>query len=461
MHPPLKGSSIKCALKENYAIFSLLAGVMLISFSIGLFQNPDTAWEFKAANGVIEWGMPYTEVEGSLINQPPLGFYAEAVFMSVFGVSIETGTILVTLFGLGCIYLVYRIGKELYSKQSGLIAAALFALTPWELVLSRSFLIDTQCLFLSLLALFLGILAVKANSNKRFLAAGAVFAFAFLTKLYAVFALLPLSLIYLYHRKLTKQLIIQAAVILVPLALSLLVWNQIHDWMLPSWLPRGLGYMFNHSDLSDFNPEGVVPVYSFISTFLLDEGLGYFFVAAVFTSLAVSLAFRKHFQKDTVFYDWMFAASILAVLGLNLYLGVALNLKVPYTSAIKYIYQALPWFSLIAASLTVKGASLWCSAKTSISSRRAVLVATACFGFMLILAVVFAGFYGAHELSHTEFVIFNVQPGMLLGYSFDNSYTITDNNPAMSLQYAGFILIASGLIYPSKAFITGNLRKKR
>jgi len=146
---------------------------------------------------------------------------------------------------------------------------------------------------------------------------------------------------------------------------------------------------------------------------------------------------------------------------LNLYLGVALNLKVPYTSAIKYIYQALPWFSLIAASLTVKGASLWCSAKTSISSRRAVLVATACFGFMLILAVVFAGFYGAHELSHTEFVIFNVQPGMLLGYSFDNSYTITDNNPAMSLQYAGFILIASGLIYPSKAFITGNLRKKR
>jgi hypothetical protein len=201
----------------------------------------------------------------------------------------------------------------------------------------------------------------------------------------------------------------------VPLALSLLVWNQIHDWMLPSWLPRGLGYMFNHSDLSDFNPEGVVPVYSFISTFLLDEGLGYFFVAAVFTSLAVSLAFRKHFQKDTVFYDWMFAASILAVLGLNLYLGVALNLKVPYTSAIKYIYQALPWFSLIAASLTVKGASLWCSAKTSISIRMAVLVATACFGFMLILAVVFAGFYGAHELSHTEFVIFNVQPGMLLG----------------------------------------------
>jgi 4-amino-4-deoxy-L-arabinose transferase-like glycosyltransferase len=461
MHPPLNGSSIKSALNENYPIISLLIGVLLVSFSIGLFQNPDTTWEFKAANGVLEWGMPYTEVQGSLINQPPLGFYAEALFMRIFGVSIETGTILVTLFGLDCIYLVYRIGKELYSKQSGLIAAALFALTPWQLVLSRSFLIDTQCLFLSLLTLFLGIIAVKANSNKKFLAAGVVFAFAFLTKLYAVFVLLPLIMVYLYHRKLSKRLIVQAAVFLVPLALSLLVWNQIHDWMLPGWLPRGLGYMFNHSDFRDFNPEGVVPVYSFISTFLLDEALGYFFVAAVVTSLAVGLAFRKHLQKDIVAYDWMFAASILAILGLNVYLGVTLNLKVPYTSAVKYVYQALPWFSLIAASLIVKGASLWSSAKSNSSNQKAVLVGCAVFGLMLILAAVFVGVIDAHELSHTEFIIFNVQPGMLLGYSFNNTYTITDNNPAMYLQYVGFILIASGLIYASKRFITANLQKKK
>lgn len=460
MHSPLNGTSIKTALKENYPIISLLVGFLLVSFSIGLFQNPDTIWEFKAANGALEWGMPYTEVQGSLINQPPLGFYAEGLFMRIFGFSIETGTIIVTLFGLGCIYLVYRIGKELYSKQSGLIAATLFALTPWQLVLSRSFLIDTQCLFLSLLTLYLGILAVRANSYKNFLAAGVVFALAFLTKFYAAFVLLPLILIYLYHRKLPKRLIVQAAVFLVPLALSLLAWNQIHDWMLPGWLPRGLGYMFNHSDFNDFNPEGVVPAYSFISTFLLDEALGYFFVAAVITSLAAGLVFRKHFKKDIVAYDWVFAASILAVLGLNMYLGVTLNLKVPYTSAIKYVYQALPWFSLIAASLVVKGASLWNSAKSSMRNQKAFIIGSAVFGLALILSAIFLGIYNAHELSHTEFIIFNVQPGMLLGYSFDNTYTITDSNPAMYLQYLGFILIGSGLIYSSKGFIVENLEKR-
>ena len=83
MRPFKTKSRFRDALVENYPIIAILIGVLLVSFSIGLYQNPDTAWEYKAANGVIQWGMPYTEVRGSLINQPPLGFYLEGLFLGI------------------------------------------------------------------------------------------------------------------------------------------------------------------------------------------------------------------------------------------------------------------------------------------------------------------------------------------------------------------------------------------
>jgi 4-amino-4-deoxy-L-arabinose transferase-like glycosyltransferase len=449
MHPFMTRSIFKEVLVENYPIIAILIGVLLVSFSIGLYKNPDTLWEYKAANGVIQWGMPYTEVLGSLINQPPLGFYAEGLFLSIFGLSIETGTILVTIFGLGCIYLVYRIGKELYSKQTGIIASVMFALTPWELVLSRSFLIDTQCLFFSLLTIYFGILAIRVDSHKQFLIAGVAFALGFLTKFYAIFVLFPLALIYVHKKKVPKRLITQTAVFFIPLIVSLLIWNTIHDWQLPTWLPRGLGYMFNHSDFGDFNADGVVPSYSFMSTFLFD-GLGYFFVASFITSLAFGLVFRRHFGKDTATYDWIFLLSILAILGLNMYLGVAQNLKVPYTSAIKYSYQALPLFSLVAASIVMKSSKLLKSASYFSKTKKILFTIVGIIGLLLTVTSLLLGIYDAHELSQIRFVIFSVQPGVLLGYSFDNFYTITEGNSVMYIQYAGFLLILSALFYSNK-----------
>src|SRR5665647_2068632 len=105
---------IKKLLSEHYPLLSILIGVTLVSLSIGPFQNGDTGWEYQAAIGVIKWGMPYVNNVGNLMNQPPLGFYVEALFFKIFGPSIQNGTFLVTLIGLGSSILVYKLGKELY-----------------------------------------------------------------------------------------------------------------------------------------------------------------------------------------------------------------------------------------------------------------------------------------------------------------------------------------------------------
>src|SRR5208283_994721 len=244
---------IKKLLSENYPLLSILIGIILVSLSIGPYQNGDTLWEYEAATGVIKWGMPYVISSGNIINQPPIAFYIEALFFQIFGSSINTGVTLVTLFGLGSIVLVYKIGKELYDKPTGLFAAALFALTPWELVLSRSFLIDAQCLFLSLLCLLIEIIDIRKGSFKLFMVTGALFAAAFLTKLFAVFLLIPLLLFSVYYRpKNLRHRFSWVGAFFLPVLISSFLWYQVISG-------QGVISIFYQSDLVSHSSSGVAP----------------------------------------------------------------------------------------------------------------------------------------------------------------------------------------------------------
>jgi 4-amino-4-deoxy-L-arabinose transferase-like glycosyltransferase len=285
----LEKGSIRKLLSENYPLLGILIGIVLVSVSIGPFQNEDTQWEYEAASGVIKWGMPYVISFGNIIDQPPLGFYIEALFFKVFGLSFDMGVALVTLFGLGCTVLVYKIGKVLYGKTTGLLAATLFALTPWHLVLSRSFLIDVQCLFFSLLCLFVGISAIRKDSFKLFMVSGTLFAAALLTKLFAVFTLIPLVLFYVYYRpKNLRRTLSCLGAFFLPALLFAFLWYQVLSG-------QGLLSVFHHEDFVNYNPSEVVPSYFFVGNFLLNFGLGWFFMSAVVFSLLVCFLQRKLF----------------------------------------------------------------------------------------------------------------------------------------------------------------------
>jgi 4-amino-4-deoxy-L-arabinose transferase-like glycosyltransferase len=435
------------SLRDVFPLVIILIGLALVSMTIGPFQNPDTAWEYKAANGVITWGMPFVEVQGSLINQPPLGFYSQGLFLTFFGNFIETGVLWVTLLGLSSAFVIYKIGWILYGRRVGLIAAVLFGLSMWELVLSRSFLIDTQCLFLSLCCLYTGILGIQKNSNKLITLSGGLFAIAIYTKLFAIFVLLPLGLICLYNQKdKLRRLPVKLAVFFLSLALATIVWYVVDFYMMPSYLPKGLGYLFSHSDFSDLNAPGVTPSYWSVPTFLLNYGLSYFFVATAFYSLFLGLLLRKHLEKKTLYLDSIFVFSIFLILIVNVVLGVTLNLKVPYTSTLKYAYQTLPLFSLIVASITIKCATLLNLAKTEKGLKRLHL-SCAILGILLLISSLVYSIYSAFQLSTDRFILFRVELNNLLGYSFDNFHALNLNNPLLCIQFFGFGLILLGLIY--------------
>jgi 4-amino-4-deoxy-L-arabinose transferase-like glycosyltransferase len=446
----LKEANLKKLLTEKYPLLSILIGFMLVALSIGPYHNGDTAWEYDAVMGVMKYGLPYAN-GFTLMDQPPLGFYISAVFFKAFGASINNGTFLVTLFGMGCVALVYGIGKTVYNKTTGFFASALFAFSPWHLILSRTFLIDVQCLFFSLLSLFVGIIAIRRDSFKLFVASGFIFAAAFSTKLYAVFTLIPLLAFFFYYgSKNMRRTLSWLAPFSLPVILISYLWYQ-------TITGKGISAIFFHTDLITHELSSMVPSYFFVGNFLISYGLGWFFIDAAILSLIVCLVQRHHFKKFLVI-DTICLAVVACVIGVNTFLGVNLDLKSPYLNAIKYDYQSLPFFSLLAASLISKSISLFNLNKAKKKLNKIPYFFIASAGFILVAASIGYNMSYVHLFSTWNYLLFKVEPSINVGYSLFNDTPISPNSLLMGIQYLGYAFLLSGFVWTGRHKICSLLK---
>ncbi len=443
----LDKDTFKDQLSEHFPLLGILIGIVLISISIGPFYNPDTQLEYEAASGVIRWGIPYMTTFGNLINQPPVGFYINALVFKGVGLSLSTGQNVATLFGLGSAILVYKIGKIMYSKTTGLFAAALFALTPWQMVLSNSFLIDVQCLFFSLLFLLVGIYAIRKDSFRIFMFSGTLFAIAFLTKFYAVFTLIPLALYYAYYAQKNLRRLFTLAAYFLPVLVFSILWYFVV-------LGRGSISAISIDDFKYVNSTGVTPSFLFVGNYLLDA-VGALFLVATALSLVISFSRRKLFARIIPF-DLMCLATIVAVGSVNIFLAVGLKLNSPYINPIKYDYQFLPFFSLLAASLIFKCFTLSQSIKSKDKMNK-LFFSIALIGLVSLVIAMILNMNYMHQFSTWPYLLFRVERNQDIGYSFVNPLPIGKYSPLMGVQYLGFAFVISGLAWASR----NKLRKWR
>jgi 4-amino-4-deoxy-L-arabinose transferase-like glycosyltransferase len=344
----LDAKSLKQFALAHYPVLGVLLGSFIIAASMGTYTNWDSQLEYEAASSVLTGGFPMLST-GFMINQPPLGFYTVAPVFQLFGLSYLNGVALATAFGLGSVTLVYALGTVLYGKKTGLVASALFALVPWHVYMSRIFLIDNQCLFLSLMFLVFGVLAVKHNSDRLMLGAGVFFALAFLTKLFAVFSLVPLLLFVFLNRKegtfeVTKRKLL---LFLVPSIILQAVWYG-------GFANQNFSAVYFSSDLS--HPVYVDAPAAYLPIILVNS-TGVFLFAASFFAIAFAVAYRRKLAGH-LRTDLLCIATVAVISGLNLLLVLGFRLTVPYVSVFKYTYLALPFLCLLAASIADKGAGL-------------------------------------------------------------------------------------------------------
>jgi len=140
-------------------------------------------------------------------------------------------------------------------------------------------------------------------------------------------------------------------------------------------------------------------------------------------------------------------------------MAVNLNLKAPYTSAIKYIYQALPFFALAAASLAKKTVLLFKSTQTAPKITRYLILLVGVTGLVLLTASIFANIYADLQLSTIPYFVLQVQPGLDVGYSFFVDSPITQGSLLQYVQVLGFLLVILGLGWASFVVLCKGFRK--
>ncbi|HTE62520.1 MAG TPA: glycosyltransferase family 39 protein, partial [Solirubrobacteraceae bacterium] len=170
----------------------------------------------------------------------------------------------VAAIGVATVYLVYELGRLLYGRPAGLIAALLMALMPYHVVVTRQVLLDGPMTFFATLTVLLLARFVLSGRSGWLYCAGAAMGLTFLSKetsivllgaIYAFLALTPELRVRL--RDLAVSLGVMALVIApFPLSLMLagrtgtgesyLTWQLLrrpnHDWLFyPATVPEAIG----------------------------------------------------------------------------------------------------------------------------------------------------------------------------------------------------------------------------
>jgi len=268
------------------------------------------------------------------------------------------------------------------------------------------------------------------------MASAVIFTMAFATKLYAVFMLVPLALFYFHYRQQNLKRPLVAAAFFVPLVVFVFAWYQ--------FIIRGSVLdLFSHNDFVYLNPSNVVPSPFFVAIFLWVTLGGFLLVATVF-SLVVCLGQRRLF-KAVLPLELICLAAILAVAGVDTIMGAALNYQAPFTGAVKYNYQLLPFICLLAASLIAKVQTLFGALKKRFNPTMLFSIVAA-VGAGLFLAALFEDFQNVGLYSQSDYFVFWTQ-GFLGGYSFRSSAPLTSSSALTYVQYLGFALVISGLIW--------------
>ncbi len=102
----------------------------------------------------------------------PIYYYMMAPFLLLTNYDPVGPAIMVALFGIAAVFLIYHVGKKMFGSQAGLIAAALYAVSPVVVAYSRSSWNPNPMPFFSLLILYLSYVAVKEKRFAPFVAVG-------------------------------------------------------------------------------------------------------------------------------------------------------------------------------------------------------------------------------------------------------------------------------------------------
>jgi len=188
----------------KYKAEILLAGILVLSAFLNLwniwnqgFTNTFYAAAVKSTlvNPAAGFFNSFDPAGFVTVDKPPVGLWVQAVFAAVLGFS---GWVLVlpqALAGIGSVALIYFIVARPFGKPAGLVAALALAVTPILVAVSRNGTMDTQLIFVLLLAVWVALRAARERSLPWLLVSVILIGIGFNIKMIQAFVVIPAVLV--------------------------------------------------------------------------------------------------------------------------------------------------------------------------------------------------------------------------------------------------------------------------
>lgn len=125
------------------------------------------------------------------VDKPPVAFWVQTLFASVFGVHGWSVILPQALAGIGSVFLIYVLVKPTFGQTAARIAALVFACTPIAAAVSRTNNVDSLLVFTLLLATWLLFRAVKTGYPIWFITAFGLIGLGFNIKMLQAYMVLP------------------------------------------------------------------------------------------------------------------------------------------------------------------------------------------------------------------------------------------------------------------------------
>jgi len=133
-------------------------------------EGRDVLVAYNILHGHLTLLGPTSSVGGFFLG--PIYYYFMAPFLWLFNYNPVGPAVMVALFGIATVWLIYKFCSDLFNPKIGIIAAALYAVSPLVISYSRSSWNPNPLPFFSLLALYTLYKASEKNSGKLFLIVG-------------------------------------------------------------------------------------------------------------------------------------------------------------------------------------------------------------------------------------------------------------------------------------------------
>jgi 4-amino-4-deoxy-L-arabinose transferase-like glycosyltransferase len=184
----------------KYKAEIILAGILLLSAFLNLWNiwNSGFTNTFYAAAVRSTLVNPAAGLFNSFdpagfvtVDKPPVGLWVQAVFAAVLGFKGWGLVLPQALAGIGSVALIYFIVARPFGKPAGLVAALALAVTPVLVAVSRNGTMDTQLIFVILLAVWAVLKATRERSLPWLLVAVILVGIGFNIKMIQAFVVVP------------------------------------------------------------------------------------------------------------------------------------------------------------------------------------------------------------------------------------------------------------------------------